>query len=716
MDYGAGGRSAAAARGSPYFAVCLLPSVPYPHFPSIWQEDAVLLRHALRHGTRQWGRLVRGKQLLRGNKACCNRFLFLKKKFTQKPTDATLPAQQQFQQGPSVSTSSSQPQRHMCSRPDVALQYGGLSLVECMQLFLPAGIRDIVVPPAVSPDHAPEFNPAPAEAILADPEQFVPSMGRLGRENAVAAAAVTAAAAAIAAAAPAAAAASGQVGEGATGAQQRTASVADRQLAHILFPELRATDVCTMNPMNRGMKRLRNVNTGFSSGGAHTGTCEGLSAVQLQNIEVGDALAERSLLLQAADSRTCQRNCGNSPLSSASHWHSTSRKPFAFSLTQSSLLHTALPNIFSPSLHSTVPPPTTPSTALPIAPARHNPLPSPSSFIPFPSAPSQFAALFTPTPLITPTTLTVSSAPTTVINRGPPHSIPSFPLLSDLQSALHSPPAKAPLTLSDPQHYPSQCYPSRSASPSNAASSASVECSPPSSQTSSQPSFQHVFRPSATPVESQQLRATAAPSAAPSHPAAAATSASVLCIPPIPPVLPAAAALPTSLYHATMDTPPLSSPALAAEHGRPQKMPRTSRGVLPPAALEFARSFFSGLLGRVDHQGSESSDREGLPSLSESLLSDMVTAATAAPGVTATPDVTDSPAAAALAAAAAAEGIPVCQGEVSIWKDLIELEGGEMEVVCGVEKRAGLALGSFCELEVLLQENEQASVAPFGTQ
>ncbi|CAI5952853.1 unnamed protein product, partial [Closterium sp. NIES-65] len=291
------------------------PNLPR-RLPPSWQpwtteEDAVLLRHALRHGTRQWGRLVRGKQLLRGNKACCNRFLFLKKKFTQKPTDATLPAQQQFQQGPSVSTSSSQPQRHMCSRPDVALQYGGLSLVECMQLFLPAGIRDIVVPPAVSPDHAPEFNPAPAEAILADPEQFVPSMGRLGRENAVAAAAVTAAAAAIAAAAPAAAAASGQVGEGATGAQQRTASVADRQLAHILFPELRATDVCTMNPMNRGMKRLRNVNTGFSSGGAHTGTCEGLSAVQLQNIEVGDALAERSLLLQAADSRTCQRNCGN---------------------------------------------------------------------------------------------------------------------------------------------------------------------------------------------------------------------------------------------------------------------------------------------------------------------------------------------------------------------------------------------------------------------
>ncbi|CAI5500483.1 unnamed protein product [Closterium sp. Naga37s-1] len=626
--------------------------------PWTMEEDAVLLRHALRHGTRQWGRLVRGRQLARGNKACCNRFLFLKKKFTQKPADATLPAQQQFQQGPSVSTSSGQPQRHMCSRPDVALQYGGLSLVEWMQLFLPAGIRDIVVPSAVSPDHAPEFNPAPAEAILADPEQFVPSMGRLWRENAVAAAAVTAAAAAIAAAAPAAAAASGQGGEGATGAQQRTASVADRQLAHILFPELRATHVCTMNPMNRGMKRLRNDNTGFSSGGAHTGTCEGLSAVQLQNIDVGDALAERSLLLQAADSRTCQRNCGN----------------------------------------------------------RHNPLPSPSSFIPFPSAPSQFAALFTPTPLITPTTLTVSSAPTTVINRGPLHSIPSFPLLSALQSALHTPPAKAPLTLSDPQHYPSQCYPSRSASPSNAASSASVECSPPSSQTSSQPSFQHVFRPSATPVESQQLRATAAPSAAPSHPAAAATSASVLCIPPIPPVLPAAAALPTSLYHATMDTPPLSSPALAAEHGRPQKMPRTSRGVLPPAALEFARSFFSGLLGRVDHQGSESSDREGLPSLGESLLSDMVTAATAAPGVTATPDVTDSPAAAALAAAAAAEGIPVCQGEVSIWKDLIELEGGEMEVVCGVEKRAGLALGSFCELEVLLQENEQASVAPFGTQ
>ncbi|CAI7760487.1 unnamed protein product, partial [Closterium sp. NIES-54] len=47
-------------------------------------EDATLLRHALRYGTRQWGALEKSSLLpRRDNKSCCNRFLFLKKKFTE---------------------------------------------------------------------------------------------------------------------------------------------------------------------------------------------------------------------------------------------------------------------------------------------------------------------------------------------------------------------------------------------------------------------------------------------------------------------------------------------------------------------------------------------------------------------------------------------------------------------------------------------------------
>ncbi|CAI7837714.1 unnamed protein product, partial [Closterium sp. NIES-53] len=497
--------------------------------PWTTEEDAVLLRHALRHGTRQWGQLVRGKQLARGNKACCNRFLFLKnfavrfrtvsfaahtqlthvslsfphtprvfRKFTQKHADVTLPVQQQSQQGQAVSPSAGQPQRNMWSRPDMALQYGGLSLVKCMQLFLPPGLLHTPTPSDVSPEQTPEFNPPPAAVTTA-----------AGRGHAVAAAA----------------------GVAATAPQQSTtaASLTAHQLARILFPNSHATD---SHPMDRGLKRLRNDDTGVSTGAAHTaGMREGLSARQREDIEAIDASAVRSLLLRPADSQSHHHQCDSS------------------------------------------------------------------------------------------------------------------------------------------------------ASPSNAASSASVDCSPPSSQTSSQPSFQHVFQCTAGAVESQQLQAM-----------------------------------------------------------RPHKMPRTSHGVLPLAALEFARSFFSGLPGRDDHQGGESSDGQKTlepactsarqdsrlsggnaetqygcvgggaatelpPKACQPSLPEIVSAAAAAPGVSAatavtgTPDV-DSPAAAALAAAA--EGIR--QGDVSIWKDFIELEGEAEEVVCSVEKRTGLTVGTFCELEELFEE------------
>ncbi|CAI5461611.1 unnamed protein product [Closterium sp. Yama58-4] len=723
----------------------------------------------------------------------------------------------------------------MWSRPDVALQYGGLSLVECMQLFLPPGLRDTLTPSDVSPDHAPDFKQAPAATASAEaePDQSVLAMKRLGREHGL--------------------------GAGG-GAEQGTPPVTAHQLSHILFAESHPKDAHPMDsnaahPVGRGLKRLRNDNTGFNtSSAAHTGTREGLSARQLQGIEVADASALRSLLLRAADSQSHQRQCDSRttiptswllalllqqkqqqkqqqqqqlqphqhqeqqngeqqeqhvkqqpslfpqdpvsskstqstqsfqsprgpalahaahcssssntptsalpalewplsfstslspsitpsfapslspslapsvapsispthastsrtylarPLSAMSPWLSSSRKPFTFGMTQSSrVLHSARPNSLSQSLRTTVPvpAPTAPPTVNPIAP--HNPLTSPPASIPSPSSHCQSAAPLSPTSLITAATSPVPSAPSTVTNRGPPHSLPSFPSLSALQSALHTPPIKAPPTLSDPshqslsQHHLLQRYASRSASPSNAASSASVDHSPPSSessQPSAQPSSQlSSLRVAAVDMGSQQLRTTATPSAGEAsfapHPAATATSASVL------PMLPAplaenkapAASLPSALHYATMDAPPLSQFALTAEHMRPHKIPRTSRGVLPPAALEFARSFFSGMPGSDDPQGGESSDGQ---------QTSEPTCASARQDSRRTGASKEGQCGSALAAAA--EGI--CQGELSIWKDLIELEGAAEEVVCGEEKRAGLAVRSFCELEDLLEEND----------
>ncbi|CAI6000720.1 unnamed protein product [Closterium sp. NIES-64] len=339
----------------------------------------------------------------------------------------------------------------------------------------------------------------------------------------------------------------------------------------------------------------------------------------------------------------------SSHLTSASPWQSTSRTPFTFGLLPSfPALHSALPHSLSPSLGSTIPPHAAPPTATPTTSpiALHSPLTSPPSATPSPSSHRHSAAPFTPT---------------------------------------------SPITAATP---------------------------PPSSQCT------------AAPMESQQLQATSTPSAgeasaAAPHPSTPAPSASMLPKLPVPPVLPPeltesmapAAALPTPLYHASMDAAPLSSSALNAAHARPHKAPSTSRGVLPPAALEFARSLFSGLPGRDDPEEGESrngqqawehtctsarqcvpSAGESLPSLGQPSLAEMVTASTAAPRVT---HVIDSPAAAALAAAA--EGM--CQGEVSIWKDLIELEGEAEGVVCGVEKRAGVTVGSFCELEDLFGDN-----------
>ncbi|CAI7895405.1 unnamed protein product [Closterium sp. NIES-53] len=58
------------------------PSSPLGMQPWSREEDAVLLRHALQCGTKQWGELERSGQIKRSNKSCCNRYIFLRRKFT----------------------------------------------------------------------------------------------------------------------------------------------------------------------------------------------------------------------------------------------------------------------------------------------------------------------------------------------------------------------------------------------------------------------------------------------------------------------------------------------------------------------------------------------------------------------------------------------------------------------------------------------------------
>ncbi|GJP57933.1 hypothetical protein CLOP_g19050 [Closterium sp. NIES-67] len=66
------------ARSSEAITGSASPSSPISIRPWSPEEDAVLLRHALHCGTRQWGELGRSGQLKRNNKSCCNRYIFLR--------------------------------------------------------------------------------------------------------------------------------------------------------------------------------------------------------------------------------------------------------------------------------------------------------------------------------------------------------------------------------------------------------------------------------------------------------------------------------------------------------------------------------------------------------------------------------------------------------------------------------------------------------------
>ncbi|CAI5966786.1 unnamed protein product [Closterium sp. NIES-64] len=111
------------------------------------QEDAVLLRHALQCGTKQWGELERSGQLKRNNKSCCNCYIFLRRKFTdrfrqnflRKHLGATALLQHIPLDGHSQALLcqdlKQQQSEHSEGVGAAALAFGGLSYEECVMAF-----------------------------------------------------------------------------------------------------------------------------------------------------------------------------------------------------------------------------------------------------------------------------------------------------------------------------------------------------------------------------------------------------------------------------------------------------------------------------------------------------------------------------------------------------------------------------------------------------
>ncbi|CAI5973206.1 unnamed protein product [Closterium sp. NIES-64] len=128
------------------------------------QEDAVLLRHALQCGTKQWGELGRSGQLKRNNKSCCNRYIFLRRKFTDRfrqnflqkhlgvaaqPQNITFNRHSQPLLCQDVKHQQQQQQQQQRSEGvgAAALAFGGLSYEECVTAFLAPHAR-CCLPPA----------------------------------------------------------------------------------------------------------------------------------------------------------------------------------------------------------------------------------------------------------------------------------------------------------------------------------------------------------------------------------------------------------------------------------------------------------------------------------------------------------------------------------------------------------------------------------------
>ncbi|CAI5485764.1 unnamed protein product [Closterium sp. Naga37s-1] len=172
-----------------------------PHFTLVLppalsgQEDAVLLRHALQCGTKQWGELGRSGQLKRSNKSCCNRYIFLRRKFSDHFRQHFLQEHLQAIGRPHhfsfhrdcqpllcqdfSQQQQQQQQQRLEGEGAGAVTLGGLSLDECMMVFFapnarrppaPTNLLSLATPPAShAPPPAPPAPPAPPPAPPAPP-------------------------------------------------------------------------------------------------------------------------------------------------------------------------------------------------------------------------------------------------------------------------------------------------------------------------------------------------------------------------------------------------------------------------------------------------------------------------------------------------------------------------------------------------------------------
>ncbi|GJP76057.1 hypothetical protein CLOP_g6448 [Closterium sp. NIES-67] len=127
-----------------------------PHKAWSREEDAVLLRHALHCGTRRWGALGRSGRLKRNNKSCCNRYIFLRRKFLDRFQQhlwrehlhaAAPPCRIPMAQSPPLHHGQQQQQQQQqqparpSESPPQALAFGGLSFDECRSVFLSPNSR-----------------------------------------------------------------------------------------------------------------------------------------------------------------------------------------------------------------------------------------------------------------------------------------------------------------------------------------------------------------------------------------------------------------------------------------------------------------------------------------------------------------------------------------------------------------------------------------------
>ncbi|CAI5961115.1 unnamed protein product [Closterium sp. NIES-65] len=151
------------------------------------QEDAVLLRHALQCGTKQWGELERSGQLKRNNKSCCNRYIFLRRKFTdrfrQNFRRKHLGAAALLQHIPLDGHSQAllcqdlkqQQSEHSEGVGAAALAFGGLSYEECVMAFFapharcclppaPPNLSSLVATPPLAPPPASQAPPPASQA------------------------------------------------------------------------------------------------------------------------------------------------------------------------------------------------------------------------------------------------------------------------------------------------------------------------------------------------------------------------------------------------------------------------------------------------------------------------------------------------------------------------------------------------------------------------